>query len=86
MKITDTILIGYKKLSRKNNNWSFLFEIYGLQTKITVENLDSTYVVYIKQRSKIRGYWSEAVLLGLVKETTDLEQLFFSITRGEKLN
>ena len=86
MKITDEILGNYKNLFRSGNSWKFLFEIYGLQTKFIIENLNNNYIVSIKQIDSSNDCWNLSILLGLVKETTDLEQLFLSITRGEKLN
>tara|TARA_R110000744_G_C18884221_1_gene507090 strand:+ start:70 stop:468 length:399 start_codon:yes stop_codon:yes gene_type:complete len=85
-KITDEILGNYKNLFRSGNSWKFLFEIYGLQTKFIIENLNNNYIVSIKQIDSSNDCWNLSILLGLVKETTDLEQLFLSITRGEKLN
>jgi len=93
MKLTDKILDNYQKFTKNKeiNTWYFIFEVGGSTTKFEVKkHTDNKYVVILYQgtffNEELDGItFLNTIVLGVVYEVKDLQQLFCSVTRGEKL-
>ena len=92
---TEFTIEELDKLPLNNPNkqieYYFIFEVGGSTTKFEVKkHTDNKYVVILYQgtffNEELDGItFLNTIVLGVVYEVKDLQQLFCSVTRGEKL-